>query len=122
MESTSMLLIWLKLYKKNWFLNILIISLVLNAVLWLLLLFRAIPTTDSVPLHYSLTFGIDWLGSWGKLFTYPVFGLLMIVFNTWLAVVMYSINKFLAILLLIIPVFAHLIAGLSIYTLLLNYY
>lgn len=122
MDLSSIPITWVKLFKKTWFLNVLIVSLLLNAVLWLLILFRAIPTTDSVPLHYSLTFGIDWLGGWGKLFTYPIAGLLLIVINTWLATIMYSINKFLAIVLLIIPVFAHLIAGLSIYTLLLNYY
>ena len=113
---------WFKLFKKQWFLSVTVTNLVLNAVFWLLLIARALPTTESVPLHYSLTFGIDWLGSWGNLFIYPVLGFLLICINTYLATLVQSINKFLSVVLVLLPAFAHIIVGVSVYMLLRNYY
>ncbi len=113
---------WFKLFKKDWFLTILAINLLFNAMLWLLLLLKASPTIESVPLHYSLTFGIDWLGEWQRLFIYPTLGLIMIILNTYLASINYAVNKFLSVLLLVLPLFCHLMLGISVYMLLRNYY
>jgi len=113
---------WFRLFKKQWFLATFVISLIFNAALWLLLIAKAPPTTESVPLHYSLTFGIDWLGGWGGLFIYPVMGFLLICLNTYLSIIIQSINKFLSLILMLLPAFAHVIVGISIYMLLRNYY
>jgi hypothetical protein len=99
-----------------------VVCLLFNASLWLLLLFRAEPTSESVPLHYSLTFGIDWLGGWAGLFFYPMVGLVLLIINNLLAAYIFSLNKFLAGLLLWLVLFAHLLAWLSVYMLLANYY
>lgn len=113
---------WFRLFKKQWFLLLLVINLMFNAVLWVMLIAKAPPTIESVPLHYSLTFGIDWLGSWGRLFLYPTLGFLLIILNVYLAIVNQLVNKFLTVVLMILPIFAHVIVGVSVYMLLRNYY
>jgi hypothetical protein len=36
-------------------------------------------------LHYSVTYGLDWVGPWWYVFAYPAAGLACFVLNLWLA-------------------------------------
>lgn len=39
---------------------------------------------DFLRLHYTAEFGIDWLGAWYLIFTYPAAGLAILVINAWM--------------------------------------
>lgn len=47
-----------------------------------------IPGATAVVVHYTATFGVDALGSWGDLFRFPVVGSVLVGFNIVLAVLL----------------------------------
>jgi hypothetical protein len=58
-----------------------IISFLLNCLIWFLILWRIPPTSAWIPLHYYVFFQIDWLGPWIYIFIYPMIGLLFFLAN-----------------------------------------
>lgn len=42
-----------------------------------------IGSLDFLYLHYTAEFGIDWIGSWYLIFTYPAVGLIFLLANVW---------------------------------------
>lgn len=71
-------------------------SLFLNLAVWLLLYFRLfllVKNLPSVPLHYNVYFGIDWIGSPITMFLLPLFGFLTILANLILSYIVYIKEK-----------------------------
>lgn len=62
---------------------ILVISAILNVVLWamVILLF---PATEEAVLHYSIGVGIDFIGASRQIYLLPVIGLIVLFGNTFL--------------------------------------
>lgn len=70
-----------------------IISAVLNIILWTLLYFQFKPQEEPVILHYNIYFGIDLIGDWYKIYTLPLFGLVIFFINSLLSVIIYQKEK-----------------------------
>ncbi|MBT4277556.1 hypothetical protein HOD96_02295 [Candidatus Falkowbacteria bacterium] len=92
--------------------SILIGSILINLAVWLNLL-RIKKTTELIPLHYNIYFGIDYIGEWHKLFTIAGVGLLVLLINFLLSLLFYFKDKFIAYTLLITALFVQIILILS---------
>lgn len=76
-----------------------IVSIVLHLVLWLLIIIKIVPLAgqaDFLSLHYNIYFGIDLIGSWYKIFTVPIVGLIFLIINIFLITVLFRREKFLS--------------------------
>ncbi len=62
-------------------LRILLLSLLLNVVQWVYLVRYVTPQPYPIPLHYTITFGIDRIGPWYSAFILPLSGTIMIIIN-----------------------------------------
>ncbi|MFW0837743.1 MAG: hypothetical protein ACKKL5_01970 [Candidatus Komeilibacteria bacterium] len=71
-------------HKFNW-LSGHILALLANAAIWLWLVFMIQPTGDSAPLHFNVYFGLDALGDAHRLYNQPLWGLLIVLANIFMA-------------------------------------
>ncbi len=69
-------------------------SLLANLVGWWYLLGHIHPTGDPIFLHYTILFGVDYIGSWHLLLLPAVIGLLMIAVNFIFSFVIYRKSRF----------------------------
>lgn len=60
-------------------------GLAVNIAQWLFLSIQVKPRTDPIPLHYTITFGIDRIGPWYTAFILPFSGTIMLGINIVLA-------------------------------------
>jgi hypothetical protein len=72
-------------YKTNFLVLAALTSLVLNLLIWLYTFWQYQISTDLIPLHYTIYFGIDLIDYKTKLFFYPLLGIIIISVNTILA-------------------------------------
>ena len=56
-------------------------SLTLNLFIWGWLLFYFRPQPDQIFLHYSVLFGVDFIGNWYNVLAVPLSGLFVLVLN-----------------------------------------
>lgn len=97
-------------------------SLILNIFLWSLFYFFVFYAAkqDSITLHYTIYFGINWIGPRFYIFIYPLFGTLVFIINTIIAFKIYfkerilsyflfAASTFLAILLVILGILMYII-------------
>lgn len=73
-------------FRKSYFQNsavrsVLILSALLNLGLWIYLFANRIDGPYPVILHYSLLFGVDYLGEYYKIFFIPLVGLILLLSN-----------------------------------------
>lgn len=89
----------LKLYFRNKS-NILLIalSLFLNLCIWVWLLLNIGLQEDSVFLHYNVLFGVDLTGQWYQVYSVPILGLFLILFNAAIGWLVYDKDEFVALL------------------------
>ncbi len=75
-----------------------ILALALNGVSWALLAWRArsLGGETSVPLHYTIYFGVDWVGSWYKLLIPAFFGFVALLVNYTIVFIVYEDRRFFA--------------------------
>ncbi|NIP32637.1 hypothetical protein GWN91_02975 [Candidatus Saccharibacteria bacterium] len=76
-----------------------LIAIILQIGLWVLIIAKIVPIAgqaDFLSLHYNIYFGIDLIGSWYKIFTVPIVGLIFLIINICLIVVLYQREKFLS--------------------------
>lgn len=59
-----------------------IFSFLINAVSWYVLWKVTIPKQEFIPIHYSISIGIDRVGSWSELFFMPAVGFGVLLVNT----------------------------------------
>lgn len=103
-----------------------ILSLLINAVIWLALYFKLYPFSymtefGQIFLHYNVYFGIDNIGQWYMPFIIPILGLFIILFNNILAYIFYLREKIIAYILLISQTVLHLVLlAAAIFVILLN--
>jgi len=57
-------------------------SILCNAAIWAVLIWKIPYTQNTIFLHYNVFFGVDLTGSWGKIFVAPASGLGIWVINT----------------------------------------
>ncbi|KKU12946.1 MAG: hypothetical protein UX20_C0036G0004 [Candidatus Magasanikbacteria bacterium GW2011_GWC2_45_8] len=92
----------LKLFFKDYYAAGGIIAAILADVfLWLYIPLRARTFGDLAFLHYTIHFGVDFIGAWTRLLLLPALGLLIIVVHTGLGYWLYGQFKELARLVLV---------------------
>lgn len=64
---------------------LIILSIIANAINWLILLIFLKPATENIILHYNVYFGVDMTGKRGFAFLLPAIGLLLFIINYFLA-------------------------------------
>lgn len=72
------------------------LSLLINILSWLWLVFQIKPQQEEIFLHYNILFGVDYIGSWWKVFYLPIFGLLILLTNTLVGWFLFGKDKFVA--------------------------
>jgi hypothetical protein len=90
-------------------------SLVTNIFLWLFLSWYSRKfTSDIIPLHYNIYFGIDFFDKWYKIFYLPLSGSLILAFNGLSSVMIFRIEKILSYFLIGFSSFIQLILIISV--------
>lgn len=69
--------------------GIVVVSLGLNAVLWLLSYYAFPRANETTILHYSVDLGVDLVGKGSDIDTLPILGLMLIVVNSLAALMLY---------------------------------
>lgn len=122
MRNTHFMLFWFtfRLFIKDLLISLAFaISLLLNIVAGTLLYWQIKPRETPFVLHYTVYFGIDWIGRWHLLFT-PVFaGFLILVFNFILAYILFNRQKILSYFFAVSNVFIEILILLQSITLLI---
>ena len=67
-----------------------IIALLFNVAMWVMIYLKVAPTDQTVVLHYNILSGIDLLGQWYQIYTLPLIGIVLLVFNYVVAYRIYS--------------------------------
>jgi hypothetical protein len=98
-----------KLYIRHPYTKILlIITVVLNLLVWLSIALFIKPQDDPIFLHYNVLFGVDYLGLWWKILFLPLTGIMITLVNGVLGWLLFSKDKFVAHLLNTISVLSHI--------------
>lgn len=100
----------------------LILSLLMNALIWLFLLWRLPATTNWIPLHFNTYFGIDWIGPWIQIFIYPVIGFLVIIINLIVNLLVYNKERSLIHILNYSSLLVQVIILTGLFTLFIRYF
>lgn len=69
-------------FKKRWAWIPLSVALASNLFIWAYLIWFIRPTEELLILHYTIHFGVDFLGRWLSVFVVPLVGLLFLLINT----------------------------------------
>jgi len=93
-------------FKKSYFQNramrdVLILSVLTNIGLWIYLFANKIDSPYPIILHYSLLFGVDYLGEYYKIFFIPLVGLILLLGNSVMGYWIYLREKLAAYFLMI---------------------
>lgn len=89
------------------------ISLVINVVLWVLLIFNFVQGSQYVVLGYNIYFGISAFGPWYKVLLMPALALLVILFNFPLAFSVYLKEKMMSYFLSFVALLCNIIIFLA---------
>jgi len=99
-----------------------LLSLFINLLIWLALWWKIPPSSEWLPLHYNIYFGIDWLGPWSYIFISPFLGLIIILLNACLVIWLQLKELFLSQLLIWTSVVIQLIIILHLLLLTIQYF
>ena len=94
--------------KKTWTLVPLIISVLLNSFVWFWILWHIGPTEELVFLHYTVLFGVDFIGPWWNLLYIPITGLAIILINLCIGWIFFGKDQFIARVLQLVSILAHI--------------
>ncbi|PIT90706.1 MAG: hypothetical protein COU22_00700 [Candidatus Komeilibacteria bacterium CG10_big_fil_rev_8_21_14_0_10_41_13] len=100
----------------------LFLSVIFNALIWFLILWRLPAQTAWIPLHYTVAFGIDWFGPWNKILYYPLISLAIIIINLFLAAQVHDRNSFQSIFLIWTALILQIIILINLIVLILNFF
>lgn len=70
-----------------------IFGLLADLLAWLILFWQVPFKASSFFLHYTVYFGVDWVGEWRMIFLIPLAGLLFLMINVLLAYLFYKSQK-----------------------------
>lgn len=73
--------------------RVFIFSLLTNLLAWLSMFWQVPFRQGSFFLHYTVYFGVDWVGEWKMIFLIPLTGFLFLVINTLFAYFFYKSQK-----------------------------
>ncbi len=84
-------------------------TLILHVAVWVWLAWYIRPQSGQIFLHYNVLFGVDLTGDWYEVFLLPLVGLVIIVLNTFLALLLYNKDRFASLVLLTTTLIVHCI-------------
>lgn len=90
-----------------------LVSVLVNASLWLVVGIAMRQLPDFASLHYTIYFGIDWIGPRYYLLWLPAISAALLVVNTALSLPLYAIEKMLAYFLVSGAVLVQVVAVIS---------
>ena len=90
------------LFKDRIFSIFFFVSIFLNILLWIFILWQIKPGADPVYLHYNIYFGIDLIGSYFRLYFMPLSGLIIFLLNAVISAIIYKQEKIISYFLIII--------------------
>ncbi len=100
-----------------------IIALSLQFITWVVLLWQGLVlrTSELLPLHYTIYFGIDRLGAWYEIFVPVLLGFLVFLINSIVIALVYEKQRFFAYVFVLGTVFVELVVlAASFFILFLN--
>lgn len=81
----------------------------LNLLQWAFIYLRVPPRPDPIPLHYTITFGIDRIGPWYAAYLLPLSGAMILVLNVLLTLMVIEHQRVAAAFVVILSVLIQLI-------------
>lgn len=78
-----------------------LLSLLVNIILWIILLSKFGYSQEPTPLHFSVIYGIDFVGPSSKIYQIPFLGLVIFSINTFLSRLAYEREKLFSYFLLV---------------------
>lgn len=84
------------IFKDGFFRLLFFFSLAVNLFIWAFLYLKFSPLQtmgETLPLHYNIYFGIDFIGRWYEVFIMPLVGIFFIIINFILADIIYLRDK-----------------------------
>ncbi len=90
---------------------------VLNIIIWILAISKFGYTQETMPLHYSVVYGIDFVSSSRQIYQLPGAGLVIWLVNTWLGRMVFKEEKIFSYFLIVGSAFGQLILLLALLTL-----
>ncbi len=84
------------IFKDEFFRLLFLFSLAVNLFIWVFLYLKFLPLQamgETLPLHYNIYFGIDFIGRWYEIFIMPLVGIFFIIINFILADIIYLRDK-----------------------------
>ncbi|MBT3816766.1 MAG: hypothetical protein HOE80_00245 [Candidatus Magasanikbacteria bacterium] len=83
-------------------------TLLMHIFMWFWLLWNIRPQEDSIFLHYTVLFGVDFSGPWHYILYLPIIGLVIFIINTLLGWILYQKDHLASYLLQAAAVFVHI--------------
>ena len=112
------MLYYIKLYLRDWWINIsLVLGILLQLLIWAYLIMNIDSDLDRVFLHYNIIFGVDLVGEWWKIYYLPITGLVILLINNIVSYLIYKTDKFLSRLLNFWVVFIHVFLLIAVWLL-----
>jgi hypothetical protein len=89
----------------------------LNAISWILMLIKVRVGEEVVAWHYTIYFGVDRLGDWWAVMRYPLYGLVVIVFDLIVALLVYHRRRLYAYLVFSVAIAIQLMLAINVLSL-----
>lgn len=94
------------------------VGLIFNIVLWIVLLSKFGFGSERIPLHFSVVYGIDFVGDSWRIYQIPFLGLAILGANFVLGKIVYEREKLFSYFLFVTAAAVQLILGLAVFSLL----
>ncbi len=79
---------------RDWYAQlILFLAIIANLAMWIIIYQRVEPARDLIALHYTIYFGINFIGEWYKIFLIPFLGFFIGCVNALIGHFLYNKNK-----------------------------
>lgn len=84
-------------------------NLGLNLVLWLVLALGVRPTSNLIPIHFTITEGVIKLGPWYQIYIFSGLGLFIFLINLGVAALVYSKERIVSLISLLSSIFVQVL-------------
>lgn len=85
------------------------LAALLNLLQWAFIYLRVKPRPDPIPLHYTITFGIDRIGPWYAAYLLPLSGTMLVILNVLLTLLVIEHHRVTGMFVVILSVLMQLI-------------
>ncbi len=83
-----------KTLARDWYAQLMMfMTVIANLTMWIIIYQRVEPTRDPIALHYTIYFGINFIGEWYKILAIPFLGIFIGFVNALFSHFLYNKNK-----------------------------